>query len=163
MQIKPGQTATAVGQRLAALGVVASARAFSNAAKASAKGNTLEPGYYRVHKHMKAALALALLLKPVVAGPGQGDHPGGLAAVPDHRPLGRATGNPRATSRPSSTRPRWACRPSPTASPRGTCSRPPTTSSPGTSPTSVLKTMVQRFNQEAASINLPAAAAQRRS
>ena len=64
VQIKPGQSATAVGERLAALGVVASGRAFSNAAKASAQGSALEPGTYRVHKHMNASLALALLLKP---------------------------------------------------------------------------------------------------
>ena len=62
VQIKPGQSATAVGDRLAALGVVASSQAFSNAAKASPQGKALEPGTYRVHKHMNASLALALLL-----------------------------------------------------------------------------------------------------
>lgn len=64
VQIKPGQFADQIGLTLASDGVVASARAFSNAAKASPQGNALEPGYYRVHKHMKASLALALLLKP---------------------------------------------------------------------------------------------------
>ncbi|MGO9218607.1 MAG: hypothetical protein ACLP5E_12725 [Streptosporangiaceae bacterium] len=44
VQIKPGQSATAVGDRLAALGVVASARAFSNAANSSPEGEALEPG-----------------------------------------------------------------------------------------------------------------------
>ena len=62
VQIKPGQSATAVGDRLAALGVVASARAFSNAANSSSEGSALEPGTYRVHKHMNASLALTLLL-----------------------------------------------------------------------------------------------------
>ncbi len=64
VQIKPGQFADQIGLTLATDGVVASARAFSNAAKDSPQGNALEPGYYRVHKHMKASLALALLLKP---------------------------------------------------------------------------------------------------
>ena len=64
VQIKPGQFADQIGLTLASDGVVASARAFSNAAKASPQGNALEPGFYKVHKHMKASLALALLLKP---------------------------------------------------------------------------------------------------
>ena len=38
VQIKPGDTATMVGQRLAGLGVVDSARAFSLAAKDSSQG-----------------------------------------------------------------------------------------------------------------------------
>jgi UPF0755 protein len=64
VQIKPGQFADQIGLTLASDGVVASARAFSNAAKANPRGNALEPGYYRVHRHMKASLALALLLNP---------------------------------------------------------------------------------------------------
>ena len=64
VQIKPGQFADQIGLTLASDGVVASARAFSNAAKDSPQGNALEPGYYKVRKHMKASLALALLLKP---------------------------------------------------------------------------------------------------
>ncbi len=64
VQIKPGQFADQIGLTLASDGVVASARAFSNAAKASPQGNALEPGFYQVHQHMKASLALALLLKP---------------------------------------------------------------------------------------------------
>jgi UPF0755 protein len=64
VRIYPGDTAGAVGQRLQQDGVVASARAFSNAAKASGQGSSLEPGYYRVRLHMSAALAFALLLKP---------------------------------------------------------------------------------------------------
>ena len=61
--IKPGETATQVGEQLQAQGVVASARAFANAAKASGKGSSLEPGTYTLHSHMAAALAFALLLK----------------------------------------------------------------------------------------------------
>ena len=86
VQILPGDAALTVGNRLAALGVVASGRAFENAAKANPRGNALEPGYYRVHKQMKASLALVIAAQPGVAGAVQGDHPGRVPAVPDHRP-----------------------------------------------------------------------------
>lgn len=66
VQIDPGESATAVGDRLAALGVVASAQAFSNAVRDNPEppGDRLKPGTYRVHKHMSAYRVLALLLNP---------------------------------------------------------------------------------------------------
>ena len=45
-------------------GVVASASAFCTAAKASSQSNLLQPGTFRLHKHMGAALAWALLISP---------------------------------------------------------------------------------------------------
>ena len=62
VQIKPGDSAATVGQLLAAKGVVASARAFDNAAKASGRATSLEFGTFRLHLHMKASLAFAMLL-----------------------------------------------------------------------------------------------------
>ncbi len=59
VHINSGESATEVGQDLVKLGVVASVRAFSNAAKASGKGSALEVGYYRLRKHMSATLAFA--------------------------------------------------------------------------------------------------------
>ena len=64
VQVQTGQTAAAVGERLVTLGVVASARAFELAAEHSTNSRGLEPGFYRVHKQMKASLAFALLLNP---------------------------------------------------------------------------------------------------
>ena len=64
VQIRSGDTATVVGERLYALGVVASSRAFVNAAEASPKASSLQPGFYQMHKHMSATLAFGLLLKP---------------------------------------------------------------------------------------------------
>ena len=88
------------GPRLQQEGVVASARAFSNAAKASGQGTALEPGYYRVHQHMNAALALALLLKPSSRMQTKVTIPEGLRLSQIVATLGRDTGNCRATSRP---------------------------------------------------------------
>src|SRR5262249_31707551 len=45
-------------------GVVKSSSAFTSAADANPKSRSIQPGTYRLHHHMKASLALALLLKP---------------------------------------------------------------------------------------------------
>jgi UPF0755 protein len=159
VQIKPGQSATAVGERLAGLGVVASARAFSNAAKASPKGNALEPGTYRVREHMKAALALALLLKPSSRIQLKVTIPEGFRLSEIIARLGQATGNVKGYQQAIAD-------PAGLGLPAFAHGRPegylfPATYDiqPGTSPTAVLKSMVQQFNAQATSMGLPAAAA----
>jgi peptidoglycan lytic transglycosylase G len=157
--IKPGETATQVGELLQAKGVVASARAFANAAKASGKGSSLEPGTYGLHKHMAAALAFALLLKPssriqttvvitegerlseIITSLGSQTHnlKGYQQAIKNVSALGLpsyAKGNPEGYLFPATY-----------------------TIQPGETPTQVLQSMVQRFNQEADAVNLPAVAA----
>jgi len=158
VQIKPGETATQVGEQLLAKGVVASVRAFANAAKASGHGNSLQPGDYRLHKHMAAALAFALLLKPssrvllkiviiegmrlseIVAALGKatGNLKGYQQAIKDVSALGLpsyAKGNPEGYLFPATY-----------------------TVQPGTQPIQVLRAMALRFNQEASSVNLAATA-----
>jgi len=157
--IKPGETATQVGEQLQAAGVVASVRAFANAAKASGKGNALQPGDYRMHKHMAATLAFALLLKPssriqltvvitegerlseIIATLGQktNDLSGYQQAIKNVSALGLpsyAKGNPEGYLFPATY-----------------------TIQPGTPPIKVLQAMVVRYNQEAQSVNLQAVAA----
>ena len=73
--------------------MVASARAFSNAAKANPRGNALEPGYYQVHRHMKASLALALLLNPASRQQTKITIPEGYRAAQIISPLGKETGD----------------------------------------------------------------------
>ncbi|HET7247785.1 MAG TPA: endolytic transglycosylase MltG [Streptosporangiaceae bacterium] len=158
VQIKPGETATQVGTQLQAQGVVASVRAFANAAKASGKGDSLEPGYYRMHKHMAATLAFALLLKPssrivltvvitegerlseIIAALGQktGDLQGYQQAIKNVSALGLpsyAKGNPEGYLFPATY-----------------------TIQPGTQPIQVLRAMVLRYNKEAQSVSLSALA-----
>jgi UPF0755 protein len=148
-----------VGERLAALGVVASARAFSNAAKASPKGNALEPGTYRVHKHMQASLALALLLMPSTRVQTRVTIPEGFRLSQIIARLGQETGNlkgyEQAIAHPADLGlPAFAH-----GKPEGYLFPATYDIQPGTSPTAVLKSMVQQFDQQAASIGLPAAAA----
>jgi UPF0755 protein len=64
VQVTSGETATSLGPKLAGLGVVASARAFVLAAEHSSHQSGLLPGFYGLRKHMKASLAYALLINP---------------------------------------------------------------------------------------------------
>jgi UPF0755 protein len=158
VQIQPGEVAAAVGQRLAALGVVASARAFYNAAKANPRGNTLEPGTYRVHKHMKASLALALLLNPSSRVQVKVTIPEGFRLSQIITLLGQKTGNlkgyQQAIAHPAALGlPAFA-----NGKPEGYLFPATYNIQPKQSPVSVLRNMVQQFDQQAASINLKGAA-----
>jgi UPF0755 protein len=159
VRIFPGDTASVVGQRLQQEGVVASSRAFSNAAKASGQGTALEPGYYRVRLHMNAALAFALLLKPSSRMQTRVTIPEGWRLSQIIAALGRDTGNlqgyqqavnnPAALGLPSFAK----------GHAEGYLFPATYAIQPNTPPLKVLQDMVTRFDQEAASIHLPAAAA----
>lgn len=62
--IPSGASAAAIGQALAAKEVVRSASSFTSAAAENPRSRSIQPGVYNLHEHMKASLALALMLKP---------------------------------------------------------------------------------------------------
>ncbi len=64
VQVPEGAVATQIGRTLAAQGVVKSAAAFQSAAQSDARSLTIQPGYYRLRREMKASTALTLLLDP---------------------------------------------------------------------------------------------------
>lgn len=66
--VSPGETATQVGQALYADGVVASVSAFVDACNSNSHCGLLAPGYYPLHHHMKASLALADMLHGTILG-----------------------------------------------------------------------------------------------
>lgn len=159
VQIKPGESATEVGQQLVNMGVVASVRAFSNAAKASGHGSALQPGYYQLRKHMAAAAAFALLLKPSSRVEISITIPEGLRLSSIIAVLGKKTndlhGYQEAIKKTSELGlPSYAH-----GKPEGYLFPATYTVEPGTPPLTVLQRMVQRYDQEASSINLHAAAA----
>lgn len=53
-----------IAQTLADKGVVGSVRSFTDAASGNSRLQNIQPGSYKLHKHMSAAKALALLLDP---------------------------------------------------------------------------------------------------
>ncbi|HEY6278479.1 MAG TPA: endolytic transglycosylase MltG, partial [Streptosporangiaceae bacterium] len=159
VRIYPGDTAAVVGQRLQQAGVVETARAFQNAAKASGKGSTLEPGYYRVHRHMAAALAFALLLKPSSRIQTRITIPEGQRLSQIIAELGQGTKNLSGYQQaikdvPALDLPSFA-----KANPEGYLFPATYDIQPNTPPVKVLQAMVTRFGVEAASVSLPSAAA----
>lgn len=64
VQVNPNDTSSDIAATLVKSGVVASKRAFTDAADNNKAALSIQPGYYRVHKHMSAKQALALLLQP---------------------------------------------------------------------------------------------------
>jgi UPF0755 protein len=159
VRVVQGDTASVVGQRLETAGVVASARAFSNAAKASGQGTALEPGYYRVHRHMNAALAFALLLRPSSRVQTKITIPEGQRLSQIIATLGRETGDPQGYRQASKDVKALNLPPFAHGSPEGYLFPATYDVQPNTPPVKVLQRMVTRFGQEAASISLPSAAA----
>jgi UPF0755 protein len=64
IQINLGDSASDIGNTLVQKDVVKSARAFADAAAEDKRATSLQPGTYQLHKHMKASLALQMLLDP---------------------------------------------------------------------------------------------------
>jgi peptidoglycan lytic transglycosylase G len=65
IEVKDGDLVSQIGTTLEHQQVVKSARAFNAAAKTEPKASTIQPGFYRMRRHMSAKDALALLLNPV--------------------------------------------------------------------------------------------------
>ncbi len=162
VQVMPGDTATSLAPRLVKLGVVASTSAFISAAKKSSNPAGLEPGTFRLRKHMSGVLAYALLLNPKSRLQSLVTIPDGLRLTQILSLLGRKTQWPTSayTKAIKDTvalgLPAYAH-----GNLEGYLYPATYTIQPGTSALNILRAMVQRFNQEATSLNLPAVATQK--
>lgn len=142
---------------LVSKGVVASATAFCDAAKANA-GN-LEPGTFKLKKHMGAALAWALLLNPKSRDQLSVTIPDGLRYTKILPLLATRTGIPlskfQAAIQDTSALglPSWA-----KGNPEGFLYPDTYPVQPGTTALQILQTMVHQFNVQATGLNLAAAA-----
>ena len=161
VQVQSGQTATAVGQRLVTLGVVASVRAFELAAEHSTNQRGLEPGFYRMHKQMKATLAFALLLSPAARIQDKITIPEGWRLSQTEAELAARSGIPAGNYKQALANPGSLGLPSyADGNPEGYLWPATYDVQPNMSATIVLQQMVASFNQEAAKIDLKTAAAQ---
>lgn len=163
VHVDAGDTATVVGQELFDKNVVASPRAFVLAAEHSTKATGLEPGYYRVHEHMNAARAFALLLNPAARVQARVTIPEGwrlsriLATLADRTSSSlaayrRAAAHPAALGLPAYAR----------GDLEGYLYPDTYDIQPHTDARRVLTTMVAAFKREAAHVRLAAAAGGRR-
>jgi UPF0755 protein len=161
VQVKSGEFACSASleNRMVSLGVVASATAFCDAAKTASNSASLEVGYFRLHKHMGAALAWKLLVNPKSRVQQTVTVPDGIRNSKIIELLAKGTGiklsqfqaalnNPSALGLPS-----WA---------RGNAEGflyPDTYDiQPGATALSILQMMVTQFNKEASGLNLAAKA-----
>ncbi len=161
VQVQSGQTATAVGQRLVTLGVVASVRAFELAAEHSTDQRGLEPGFYRMRKQMKATLAFALLLTPAARIQDKITIPEGWRISQTAAELAAKSGIPAADYQKALADPGSLGLPSyANGNPEGYLWPATYEVQPNMSAAIVLQQMVASFNQQAAKMNLTAAAAQ---
>jgi UPF0755 protein len=64
IQVQDGDSTTAVGETLHNQGVVATVRAFVNAAHGNSRINSIQPGFYRMRTEIPAANAVARLADP---------------------------------------------------------------------------------------------------
>ncbi|HLI36001.1 MAG TPA: endolytic transglycosylase MltG [Streptosporangiaceae bacterium] len=160
VQVRSGDTATAVGQRLLRLGVVASVRAFVLAAEHSSDQTGLEPGFYRLHRHMKASLAFRTLLNPASRVQVAVTIPEGWRVSQIVAALGGRSGIPasdytKALADPAAL----GLPPYAHGNPEGYLFPATYEIQPGMNATSVLKAMVARFSQAAAGLHLTREAA----
>jgi UPF0755 protein len=161
VQVSPGDTAESLAPRLVQLGVVASTSSFVSAVKQSSCPTCLQPGFFRLHEHMKAALAYKLLLNPASRIQDLVTIPEGLrltqilsklesgkSPIPASA-LAKAAKDTAALGLPSYANGNLEGYLFPATYPI----------TPGMTATNLLQAMVTRFDQEATSVNLVSAAA----
>jgi len=159
VQVLNGDTATSLAPRLVSAGVVASTKSFVSAAKDSKNPAGLQPGFFRLHHHMNSALAYALLLNPKARIQSVVAIPEGLRQTQILTTLEQKTGTSAGAFAKALADTSALGLPSYANGKAEGYLFPATYNfNPGTSALSMLQTMVARYNQEAASINITAAA-----
>ena len=161
VQVVSGDTPTSLGPKLVRLGVVASARAFVLAAEHSTSSTGLLPGFYGMHRHMRASLAYALLLDPKNLVQVKVTIPEGWRLSQIVSYLGAKSGLPASAYQKALKNPASLGLPAfANGKPEGYLFPATYAVQPHETALGVLKGMVQRFDQEAATVNLSAAARQ---
>ena len=159
VQVPSGATPTSLGPELTRLGVVASPRAFVLAAEHSSNPGGLLPGFYGVHLHMKASLAYALLLNPKNLVQVTVTIPEGWRVSQIVAYLGSKSGIPASAYQAVLNNPAQLHLPAyAKGKPEGYLFPATYEVQPKETALGVLATMVQRFDQEAVTLNLPVAA-----
>jgi uncharacterized YceG family protein len=161
VRVPSGASPTSLGPELVKLGVVASSRAFVLAAEHNPNPAGLLPGFYGMHKHMQASVAYALLINPKNMVQIAVTIPEGWRVSQTVAWLGVKSGIPASAYQAALKDPASLGLPSYANGEAEGYLFPDTYQvQPHETALTVLKGMVQSFNQEAALVNLPAAARQ---
>ena len=161
VQVTSGDSPTSIAPKLVKLGVVASSRAFILAAEHSTSSTGLLPGFYGMHRHMKASLAYAILINPKNMVQIKVTIPEGWRLSQIVSFLGAKSGIPLSAYAKVLKDPAQLHLPAfANGKPEGYLFPATYSVQPHETALGVLTGMVQRFEQEAASVGLPAAAKQ---
>jgi len=159
--VDPGQTVQSMGDELEEVGVVASAEAFVDAAKDNDGATGIQAGAYRLKKEMKASDVVEILVDPANLAQAAVTIPEGLRAVDvidrlaegtdfSRRQLEKALNDTDALGLPDYA----------DGNPEGYLFPATYTVTPQDTPASILRDMVDRWEQAAADLDLEAAAAE---
>lgn len=159
VEVASGDTSSDIGSTLVKADVVKSVDAFTNAAKKDDRSLSIQVGYYRMRHQMSGADALALMLKPGTRISTSITIPEGMRAKEiaklivsktsfTAQEVNAAMNNTSALGLPSYAKGEVEGYLYPATYPV----------TPATTPLSLLKAMVERFTQEAASVHLVAGA-----
>jgi len=161
VQVTSGDSPTSIAPKLVKLGVVASSRAFILAAEHSTSSTGLLPGFYGMHRHMKASLAYAILINPKNMVQIKVTIPEGWRLSQTVSFLGAKSGIPLSAYAKVLKDPAQLHLPVfANGRPEGYLFPATYSVQPHETALGVLTGMVQRFQQEAASVGLPTAAKQ---
>ncbi len=155
--VHPGDSSTAIADTLVTDKVVRSAGAFTSAADADPRSRQLGPGTYKLHQHMKASLALSLMLQPSSLVDYKVTIPEGFTAkaivarIAKDTPITASALNAALRSPASLGLPSYA-----DGHPEGFLYPATYDVQPGTTATQLLKQMVARYQQEATTLHIPA-------
>jgi uncharacterized YceG family protein len=163
VQVMSGDTAFSLAPRLLQLGVIASERAFTNAAENAGSTSTstsgLEAGFYQLHYHMQASLAYADLINPKNLVQTTVTIPEGLRAVDVIADIAKKTKIPLKDFQQVLANPAQLGLPSYAGGKAEGYLFPATYAIvPHETALEILQAMVQRFNDEAKAVDIEAAA-----
>lgn len=162
VQIKAAQTGTAIGVELEEAGVVKSSKAFIEAWEANPEASGIQPGYYSMKKEMKASLAVERLLDPKARVEWQVTVREGLRVKQTLALLAKETDIGLKEFQAAAKEPEKLGLPkSAKGNVEGYLFPATYAFPPGSTATSILRTMVQRYHQEETELDLPAEAKQR--
>ena len=155
VHIESGDTASDIGARLLAAGVVKSVGAFRDAAKDDPRSASIQPGYYQLKRGMRAKDALALLLSPTARMRGRVTIPEGMALSAILQRIARDTQVKLADLQAAAAKPAELGLPDYAKGSLEGYLFPATYDvEPGTAAADVLKTMVNRFLRAADDVAL---------
>ncbi|MBV9444549.1 MAG: endolytic transglycosylase MltG [Streptosporangiaceae bacterium] len=156
VEVNSGDTATSLAPELLNNGVIASDRAFVLAAEHSTNTQGLVPGTFRMHKHMQATLAYAMLVNPANVVEFTARIPEGLRATDIIARLAAADPHisPSAYQQALKNLSALGLPPYAHGKPEGYLYPDTYQIQPNASALSVLQQMVQSFNLEAGAVNL---------